>query len=108
MRDACFAENAKKSTCRVFALAEGLAATSLLSERIFRVLDLYKAITNLMSNIEAIYCQNSFPSMHDQAQKIVTRLGEAARGMLKEFDKAIEKENSKAPSLRAIIHPLTR
>ncbi|GLJ06017.1 hypothetical protein SUGI_0030360 [Cryptomeria japonica] len=106
MRDACFAEIAKETTRRVFALAEGVAATSLPPERIFRVLDLYEAVTDLMPDIEATYCQNSFPSVHEH--KIVTKLGEAARGMLKEFDKAIEKENSKAASPGGIIHPLTR
>ncbi|GLJ14012.1 hypothetical protein SUGI_0224000 [Cryptomeria japonica] len=69
MRDACFAENAEESSCRVFTLVEGLVATSLSSGRIFRVLDLYKAITDLMPDIEATYCQKSFPSVHDQATR---------------------------------------
>ncbi|GLJ06023.1 hypothetical protein SUGI_0030420 [Cryptomeria japonica] len=108
MRDASFAEIAKESTSELFTLAEGVAATSREPERIFRVLDLFEAVTDLMPDIEATYCQNSCPTVYEQAHKILARLGEAVRGMLIEFDKAIQKENSKAPIAGGTVHPITR
>ncbi|GLJ05997.1 hypothetical protein SUGI_0030150 [Cryptomeria japonica] len=108
MRDACFAEIAKDRTARLLSFAEAVAATSRAPERMFRVLDLYEALTDLMPDIEEIYSQESGRSVHEQANRILARLGEAARRILTEFERAIEKEKSKAPVAGGTVHPLTR
>ncbi|XP_059065302.1 exocyst complex component EXO70H1-like [Cryptomeria japonica] len=42
------------------------------------------------------------------AERNLVQLGEAARGILMEFEKAVEKEKSKVPIAGGSIHPLTR
>ncbi|GLJ05989.1 hypothetical protein SUGI_0030050 [Cryptomeria japonica] len=108
MRDACFAEIAKEATTRLLAFAEAVAATSRTPERIFRVLDLYETLTDLKPELEAIYCQDIFRSVHELAGGILFRLREAAKGMLAEFEKALEKDYSKTRIAGGTIHPLTR
>ncbi|GLJ06024.1 hypothetical protein SUGI_0030430 [Cryptomeria japonica] len=108
MRDSCFAEIAMNQTSKLFSLAEAVAATSQTPERVFRVLDLYETLTDLMPDIKDTFSQNLCRSVHEQAEKILALLDEVAQRLFTEFDKAIEKENSKAPVAGGTVHPLTR
>ncbi|GLJ06018.1 hypothetical protein SUGI_0030370 [Cryptomeria japonica] len=108
MRDSCFAEISKEPAERLLAFAEAVAVTSRAPERMFRVLDLYEALTDLMPEIEDIFSQEACFSVHEQAKRNLVQLGEAARGILMEFEKAVEKEKSKVPIAGGSIHPLTR
>ncbi|GLJ06027.1 hypothetical protein SUGI_0030480 [Cryptomeria japonica] len=108
MRDYCYIEIAQEPTARLFAFVEAVSATSREPERLFRVLDLYETLTDLMPDVEATYCQELCTSVNEQADTILARLGEVASGMLTEFEKAIEKEKSKAPIAGGTVHPLTR
>ncbi|GLJ06000.1 hypothetical protein SUGI_0030180 [Cryptomeria japonica] len=107
-RDYCFAEIVKEPTDRLLAFAEAVAATSRTPERMFRVLDLYEVLTDLMPDIEDIYSQESCRSVHEQANKIQVQLSEASRGILMEFEKAVKKEKSKVRIPGGTVHPLTR
>lgn len=46
--------------------------------------------------------------MRTQASTTLVLLGNSARGILREFENAIEEENSKSPVPGGTIHPLTR
>ncbi|GLJ05998.1 hypothetical protein SUGI_0030160 [Cryptomeria japonica] len=108
MRDSSFAEIAKERTESLLAFAEAVATTSRAPERMFRVLDLYEVLTDLMPDIEDTYFQETCRSVHEHAKRILVQLGEAARGILMEFEKAVEKEKSKVPIPGGTVHPLTR
>ncbi|KAH9292257.1 hypothetical protein KI387_042557, partial [Taxus chinensis] len=108
MKDSCFVEIAKEPTARLLGFAEAVAASTRSPEKIFRVLDMYETLASLMPDMEHIYCQEPCRSLQAQAAGILTRLGEAARGILTEFEDSLEKENSKTPIQGGAIHPLTR
>ncbi|KAH9326440.1 hypothetical protein KI387_006618, partial [Taxus chinensis] len=66
-----------ESTARLLAFAENVAATSRAPEMIFRVLDLYETLTDLVPDIKATYSQDLCRSVQQQADGILVGLGEA-------------------------------
>jgi exocyst complex protein 7 len=105
--DFCFAELIKRPTTRILAFGESVAMSKKSSERLFRVLDMYETLSDLIPDIDTVYCQESCASVRTQASTILVRIGEMARGILREFENAIQAENSKTPVPGGTIHPLT-
>ena len=54
-----------------------------------------------------VYCHESCASVRTQASTILIRIRESARGILREFENAIQAENSKTSVPGGTIHPLT-
>lgn len=107
VRDSCFAEVVKGPTMKLLAFGESVAMSKKSSERLFRVLDMYETLWDLMPDIETVYCQESCASVRTQASRIIVRFGESAVEIITVFENAIEAENSKTPVPGATIHPLT-
>ncbi|KAL4180701.1 hypothetical protein AMTRI_Chr12g233960 [Amborella trichopoda] len=107
--DACFMEVVKGATLQLFNFAEAISIGRRSPEKLFKILDLHDALSELVPDISLVF-QGGGPSdsVRVQASEILTRLGEAARGTLSEFENAIQRENSRAPMPGGTIHPLTR
>ncbi|GLJ05990.1 hypothetical protein SUGI_0030070 [Cryptomeria japonica] len=61
-----------------------------------------------MPDIEETYTQAVCHSVHAQAKKIQVQLSDSTRGILMEFQKAIQKVKSKVPIPGGTVHPLIR
>lgn len=108
IRESCFKEIAKDSALILFTFPEMVAKYKKLSmEKMFRILDIYDAISELWSEIELIFGFESTEVVKSQAMISMVKLREAARVMLSEFESAIKKDSSKVVSGGG-IHPLTR
>lgn len=108
IRESCFSEIAKDSALALFTFPEMVAKYKKLSiEKMFRILDLYDAISELWSEIELIFGFDSTAVVRSQAMSSMEKLREAARAILSEFESAIKKDSSKVVSGGG-IHPLTR
>eukprot|EP01018_Ginkgo_biloba_P027554 Gb_13326 [translate_table: standard] len=104
----CFAELAKGATLQLFNFSEAIAISRRSPEKLFKILDLYEALSELLPDIEIVFSSDTCGSVKTQASEILTRLGEAARGIFTEFENAIQRETSKTPIPGGTIHPLTR
>lgn len=107
VRDSCFAEVVKEPMKILLAFGESVAMGKKSSEMLFRMLDMYETLWDLMPDIETVYCQESCASVRTQASTIFVRLGDTALGTITVFDNAIQAENSKIPVQGGTIHPLT-
>ncbi|GAA0166287.1 membrane traffic protein [Lithospermum erythrorhizon] len=106
--ESCFVEIAKDRALALLIFPEVVAKYKKLSaEKMFRILDMYEAISTLQTEIEVIFAFNSSSVVRSQAVKSLERLGEAVRSMWSEFESAIQKDTSKAVPGGG-IHPLTR
>ncbi|XP_059300490.1 exocyst complex component EXO70H1-like [Lycium ferocissimum] len=108
IRESCFTEIAKDSALMLFTFPETVAKYKKLSlEKMFRILDLYDSISELMSEIEVIFGFDSTSVVKSQGLTGMVKLKEAVRTMLSEFETAIKKDTSKVVPGGG-IHPLTR
>ncbi|XP_015079824.1 exocyst complex component EXO70H1-like [Solanum pennellii] len=108
IRESCFTGIAKDSALTLFTFPEMVAKYKKLSlEKMFRILDLYDSISELLSEIEVIFGFDSMVAVKSQALTSMAKLRDAARAMLAEFESAIKKDSSKVVAGGG-IHPLTR
>ncbi|KAI4381821.1 hypothetical protein MLD38_007859 [Melastoma candidum] len=108
IEDMCFMEAVKVPAIQLFNFAEAISISRRLPEKLFKILDLHDALLDLMSDIDAVFSYKAAETIRVQAAEILSRLGEAARGILSEFENAVLREPSQGPVPGGTIHPLTR
>jgi exocyst complex protein 7 len=106
--DACFMETVKGPAIQLFNFAEAISIGRRSPEKMFKILDLHDALMDLLPDIEVVFESKSADSIRVQAAEILSRLAEAARGILSEFESAVLREPSRVPVPGGTIHPLTR
>ncbi|KAG6665031.1 hypothetical protein CIPAW_02G134100 [Carya illinoinensis] len=106
--DTCFLETVKGPAFRLFSFAEAISKSRRSPEKLFKTLDLHDGLMNLIPDIDIVFESKSSESIRIQAAEILSRLAEAARGILSEFENAVLREPSRVPVPGGTIHPLTR
>ncbi|GER28366.1 exocyst subunit EXO70 family protein [Striga asiatica] len=106
--DACFMETIKGPAIQLFNFAEAISISRRSPEKLFKILDLHDALSDLLPDIESVFDSKSSESIRVQSVEILSRLAEAVRGILSEFENAVLREPSKVPVPGGTIHPLTR
>lgn len=106
--DACFMETVKGPAIQLFNFAEAISISRRSPEKLFKILDLHDALMDLIPDIDVVFESKSSESIRIQAAEILSRLAEAARGILSEFENAVLREPSRVPVPGGTIHPLTR
>ncbi|PQQ01870.1 exocyst complex component EXO70A1 [Prunus yedoensis var. nudiflora] len=103
--DACFMETVKGPAIQLFNFAEAISISRRSPEKLFKILDLHDALMDLMPDIESVFESKLSESIRIQAVEILSRLAEAARGILSEFENAVLREPSKVRSrVERFIH----
>ena len=103
--DDCFNETAKGCVKPLLIFAEAVAIGKRSSEKLFRILDMYDALADVLPNLEAMITSELVCS---EVWGVLNALGEAAKGTFAEFENAVQSETSKKPMQGGEIHPLTR
>lgn len=105
--DAVFEDVANNQAANLLAVAEAAVARARRApERLFRVLDVHDALTEILPEIMSVFGDRS--EVAKRACSALFKAGEAARGALANLEVAIEKEPSKATVAGGGVHPLTR
>ncbi|KAK4392210.1 Exocyst complex component EXO70H1 [Sesamum angolense] len=108
IRESCFTEITREGAMILFGFPENVAKHSKKSpEKVFRVLDMYAAISNNWPEIDSIFSFESTTNIKSQALTSLIKLGEFVRSALNDFESVILKDSSKSPVAGAGIHCLT-
>lgn len=103
--EVCFNETAKGCIRQLLNFAEAIAIGERSVEKLFRILDMYEALAYGLPDLQAMVTDEF---VIEEAQGVLSQLGEAAKGTFAEFENAVRNETSKKTMLNAEIHPLTR
>ncbi|MCO5589279.1 hypothetical protein L7F22_043245 [Adiantum nelumboides] len=106
--DATFYELAKGPMTQLLNFGEAVAIGRRAPEKLFKILDMYEALRDLLPSIEGLFVGDSSASLRAEANTILERLGDAARGTFTEFENALQWETSRNPVPGGAVHPLTR
>ncbi|KAK6920530.1 Exocyst complex subunit Exo70, C-terminal [Dillenia turbinata] len=108
IKEVCFIETAKGCVVQLLNFAEAIAIARRSPEKLFRILDMYDALKDVMPDLEALFPDDSGEYIRNEAHGVLAALDEAARGTFVEFENAVKGESSKKAIQGAEIHPLTR
>ncbi|CAN6835463.1 unnamed protein product [Brassica oleracea] len=110
IRDSCFYEIANEAGLNLFSLPELVSnkEKKKLPERIFKLMDLYAAISDLRPDIELIFHFDSVAPVKTLAISSLKKLKNSIHTCLTEFELKIKNDSSKALTSGGGIHKLTR
>lgn len=108
VRETCFTELSKPAITDLLHFAEAIAISRRSPEKLFKILDIYETLRDLLPEIETIFSGELCSGVRSDAAVTVMRLGEAARGTFAEFENAIQRDTSKNAVAGGAVHPLTR
>ncbi|PON77318.1 Exocyst complex protein [Parasponia andersonii] len=104
-KDICFNETAKGCVMQLLNFGEAVAIGKRSPEKLFRILDMYDALADVLPDLEAMVTDEFGVG---EARGVLAALGDAARGTFSEFENAVQSEASRKPMLSGEIHPLAR
>ncbi|MCO5550740.1 hypothetical protein L7F22_004270 [Adiantum nelumboides] len=107
-RENSFLELASGALMQYLAFGKAVAAIRRTPEKLFRILDMYETIKELLGDINMVFCDDICESTRAEVRGVLAQLGEAALGTLQEFEMAIQRDASKIPVVGGAFHPLTR
>ncbi|PIM97417.1 Exocyst component protein [Handroanthus impetiginosus] len=106
--DQTFMEVCRLSTIQLLNFADAVAIGSRAPERLFRVLDVYETIRDLMPEFELIFSDEYSLYLRNEAITIWKRLGEGIRGIFMELENLIRRDSAKSAVPGGGLHPITR
>ncbi|XP_042015216.1 exocyst complex component EXO70B1-like [Salvia splendens] len=109
IKEVCFLETAKGCVMQLLNFGEAVAIGRRSVEKLFRFLDMYEALAQVLPNLQALFMDEDAGDMVcKEAQGVLDGLGEAANATFVEFENAVQGEASRKPIQNAEIHPLAR
>ncbi|KAM0018736.1 putative exocyst complex component Exo70, cullin repeat-like-containing domain superfamily [Helianthus debilis subsp. tardiflorus] len=107
VQEICFVETTKSCVMQLLNFGEAVAISPRSSEKLFRILDMYEVVGDVLHDLEALFVSESGELVCSEAKGVLNGLGMTAVGTFIEFENAVKGENSKAMQ-NGDIHPLTR
>ncbi|WCJ34807.1 exocyst subunit exo70 family protein B1 [Euphorbia peplus] len=106
--DLSFMEVCRGSTIQILNFADAVAIGSRSPERLFKILDLFETLRDLMPEFESNFSDQYCVVLRNNAVAIWKRLGESIRGIFMELENLIRRDPAKAPVPYGGLHPITR
>ncbi|KAG4925882.1 hypothetical protein JHK87_051422 [Glycine soja] len=104
----CFVDASKASMLQLLNFGEAMSIGPHQPEKLFRVLDIYEVLQDLMPDIDALYSDEVGSSVKIECHEVLKRLGDCVRVTFLEFENAIATNVSSTPFVGGGIHPLTK
>ncbi|KAI3440120.1 Exocyst subunit Exo70 family protein [Psidium guajava] len=106
--DLCFMEVCRGCAIQLLNFADAVAIGSRAPERLFKVLDVFDTMRDLMPELESLFSDQYCLLLRNEAVAIWKRLGEAIRGIFMELENLIRRDPAKAAVPGGGLHPITR
>ncbi|KAK1548926.1 hypothetical protein Q3G72_005622 [Acer saccharum] len=106
--DLSFMEVCHGSSIQLLNFADAIAIGSRSPERLFKVLDVFETLRDLMPEFELVFSDQYCLILRNEAMTIWKRLGEAIRGIFMELENLIRRDPAKAAVPGGGLHPITR
>ncbi|KAF5198766.1 Exocyst subunit exo70 family protein, partial [Thalictrum thalictroides] len=104
----CFFETSKPSILRLLSFGEAIAIGPLSPEKLFRILDMYEVLSDLLPHIDDLFLDEVGSFIKTEYHEVLKRLGDCIVGTYSEFENAVGSNQSTAPFAGGGIHHLTK
>ncbi|KAG4951189.1 hypothetical protein AAZX31_16G049500 [Glycine max] len=88
--------------------AEGAAMTKRAAEKLFKLLDMYESLREVIPKVNGLFPDESVEELKTEMNVAKSRLGEAAIFIFSDLENQIKLETAKSAVPGGAVHPLTR
>ncbi|KAF1860042.1 hypothetical protein Lal_00027893 [Lupinus albus] len=88
--------------------AEAIAMTKRSGEKLFKYLDMYETLRDLIMNLDKLFPQECVEELKAETTSAKCRLGESTIVIFCELENSIKSDTGKTPVAGGAVHPLTR
>ncbi|XP_023551200.1 exocyst complex component EXO70B1-like [Cucurbita pepo subsp. pepo] len=88
--------------------SEGVAMTKRSAEKLFKLLDMYEALRDMLPKMESLFPEEYAEELRTEIATTRTRLGEAAICIFCDLENSIRADTGKIPVPGGAVHPLAR
>ncbi|KAL7113856.1 hypothetical protein ACP275_04G085100 [Erythranthe tilingii] len=106
--DLSFAEVCRDSTIQLLNFADEVAIVSRNPDRLFKLLDVYEAVRDSISQFELIFSRDHSFSLIDEAVAVRRRVGDVIRVIFLELENSIRRDVAKSAIPGGGLHPINR
>ncbi|XP_045828936.1 exocyst complex component EXO70B1-like [Trifolium pratense] len=106
--DLSFMNVCMEFTLQLLNFADAIAIGSQSPERLFKVIDMFETMRDLIPEFECLFRDQYSLSLQNEATTIWKKLGEAIRGIFMKLDNLIRRDRAKAAVPGGGLHPITR
>ncbi|XP_078435046.1 exocyst complex component EXO70A1-like isoform X1 [Wolffia australiana] len=107
LAELCFATAIENSVQLLLSFGYTMVKREWPPEKLFILLDMYKAIHELQSEVEELLAEEACREMRDRASNMILQFARTARISIDEFKKNINEDANNFNILDAPVHPLT-
>ncbi|PRQ39831.1 putative exocyst complex component Exo70, cullin repeat-like-containing domain-containing protein [Rosa chinensis] len=106
--DNMFCNMARGVVIQLFNFADAVVLTKRSAEKLFKILDMYECLRDLVPAIKSSYAEEVAKDLISEAEAAMNRLGEAAVSIFCDLENSIKSDNGRTPVPSGAVHPLTR
>ncbi|CAH9138591.1 unnamed protein product [Cuscuta epithymum] len=106
--DLSFMEVCRGAAIQLLNFADAVAIGSRAPERLFKVLDVYETLRDLLPEFELLFSDQYCLFMRNEAFTIWKRLGESIKRIFMELENLIRRDPAKSAVPGGGLHPITR
>ncbi|KAG1365662.1 exocyst complex component EXO70B1 [Cocos nucifera] len=106
--DLAFAMVSRAPAIQLLSFAEVVAIGSRAPDRLFRVVDMYEAVRDLIPDLDPIFSDQYSTYLRKEAATVSKSLAAAIRGIFVELENLIRRDPARAAVPGGGLHPITR
>ncbi|KNA24221.1 hypothetical protein SOVF_017680 [Spinacia oleracea] len=106
--EAMFSNLARSAVILFLNFAEAISLTKRSAERLFKVLDIYDTLSELITALDKICSKECANDLRSELSSVRRRLGEAAVCIFCDLENSIKNDVARNPVPGGAVHPLTR
>lgn len=103
-----FSNLARAVVIQLLDFAEAVIVTKRAEEKLFKYLDMYEALRDLIPSIKNTCSNECENELNSEIQATTDRLGESALSIFSDFKNSIKNDVATTPVPGGAVHPLTR
>ncbi|XP_022141398.1 exocyst complex component EXO70B1 [Momordica charantia] len=108
LTDSLFSNLTRGIVIQLLNFSEGVAMTKRSAEKLFKLLDMYEALRDMVPKMEDLFPEESANELKTETTTARARLGEAAISIFGDLENSIKADTGKTPVPGGAVHPLTR
>ncbi|KAL5223017.1 hypothetical protein ABZP36_027730 [Zizania latifolia] len=106
--DLAFVAAVRTQALQLISFGDAVSAASRAPERLFRVIDMYEAVRDLLPDLDPVFSDPYSAALRAEVSAVCNTLGSSIKGIFMELENLIRRDPARVSVPGGGIHPITR